>query len=136
MRMKNIIMALVLLVLIGMGGCATTGDFDINRKIGYEKFFDSYGNKKLVLKGNDLYLEDMVGNVSKQITHTPDIKEGYAIFSKEGDYIAYTEDNDGLPDTRNDKKYIIRSDGDDSERKEISLEEISHISSRRKGYLP
>lgn len=111
--------------LIGLGGCATTGSAVQNTQseIGYEKFYDSYGDYKIVGRDNDIYLEKLDGSESRRITNTSSIKEDFAIFSKDGNYIAYHENTD--------RHYIIRSNTDDRERKEISFDEISNIIEER-----
>jgi len=117
--------------LMGLAGCATTGSYaedNSQRNFGYDSFDDLKGEYKLVEKNNDVYLEKIDGSDSKQITHTPLVKETSA-FSSEGNYIIVMENYENQRDRRNShqKFFLIKRDSDDSTRKEISADEAVHI---------
>lgn len=129
--MTNIFLLLIIPALLGISGCATTGYATGGRnEIEYEKFHDSYGDQKIVSRNNDLYVEDLDGKNSRRITHTPSVKERYATFSKDMNYIVYTEDYGSFDKRRH---YLIKADSDDSERREISFDELFEFSKGR-GY--
>jgi len=127
--------------LMGLVGCATTGSAGQNtqNEIGYEKFYDSQGDYKLVRRNNDIYLEKIDGSEARQITHTPDIEESYANFSTDGKYIVFGEElkvkeSGSYPYIRKyiaaNKVYRIKSDSDDSTKQEISYEEYESLSGK------
>lgn len=109
--------------LIGLAGCATTSEL-ANNNIGYEEFFDSYGDYKLVGRNNDVYMEKLDGSESKKITHTPGIKEGDAFFVEKGKYIVYFEWR-RTPSFGDNKRYIQKTEGSWEERREINGAEYS-----------
>jgi len=124
---KDATLVLLGLSLLGLGGCATTENYAAENNMGYEQFFDSRGDYKLVERNNDLYFEKIDGSESRQVTHTPSIREAGAYFSRGGKYILYIEDvfND-YTQTRG-KHYRINFDGDDSNRKQISGDECASL---------
>ncbi len=113
--------------LMGLAGCATTGNYAAENNMGYEEFFDSRGNYKLVERNNDLYFEKIDGSESRQITHTPSIKEHGAFFGRDNKYILYCEDVPDYFANIRGKYYRINFDGDDSNRKQISLDEFASL---------
>lgn len=118
--MKNIVLILLCIVLLGLvSGCATVPVSNI----GYEKFYDSYGDHKLVGRNNDIYLEKLDGSESRQITHTPNNKERLAWFTKSGDYIVYWDET--TPSGYG--AYLTNIKEDDSKRIHISEDEASKL---------
>lgn len=121
---------LVGLGLLGMTGCATTGEYATNNssEIGYEKFFDSYGDYRLVRRNNDVWIEKLDGSESRQITHTPNVKEERADFSKDNNYILYLEyhyrDGEGRD---HGKAYRTKRNSDDSTKQEIGGSEYMDL---------
>jgi len=127
----SLLAGLILMGLATLAGCATTGSYaedNSQRNFGYDSFDDLKGEYKLVKKNNDVYLEKIDGSDSKQITHTPLVKETGA-FSAEGNYIIVMEEYENPHDRRNphQKFFLIKRDSDDSTRKEISADESVHI---------
>ena len=102
----------------------------------YDKYFDSYGDYKLVERNSDLYIEKMDSSESRRITNTPNVEESHATFTKEGNYIAYIEAVPYGVDPRKASCYIVKFLDNDSMRKPISSDEVADISQRRKGYKP
>lgn len=100
--------------LMGLAGCATTGQYD-----GWVS--EQRGEYKLITRNDDLYLEKLDGSESKQLTHTPNYPSGGARFIQGGKYIVYGENNGSVFDTG--RWYIIPAEGDDSQRKEITERE-------------
>lgn len=124
---KHLVRGLLPIILagsvLGVSGCATTGSA-VQNNLGYE-FLDSYGDYKIVRKDNDTYLEKLDGSESKRLTHTPDVYEdGY--FVSRGKYIRYRETHG-----KSGRYFVISIDGDDSNRKEISLEEYLKLIGRK-----
>jgi hypothetical protein len=113
---------------VGLGGCATMNGTGQNtqNEIGYEKFYDSYGDYKLVGRNNDIYLEKIDGSESKQITHTPHIVEIEAQFSVNGKYIVY-ETQDLFFISPIFKFYRVPINRDDTNRQEISKKEAQAL---------
>ncbi|MCX5713897.1 MAG: hypothetical protein NT033_03620 [Candidatus Omnitrophica bacterium] len=129
--MRNSILIFLCFALIGLSGCATSGSYaedNSQRNFGYDSFDDLKGEYKLVEKNNDAYLEKIDGSESRQITHTPLVKETSA-FSAEGNYIIVMEEYENTHDRRNphQKFFLIKRDSDDSTRKEISADEAVRI---------
>ncbi len=103
---------------VGLSGCATISHTAEN-KVDYE-FLDSQGDYRLVERNNDIYMEKLDGSESRQITHTPNVREEFALFSKTGKYILI-EERYNLES--NPKYYLIKFDSDDSTKKEIPGDE-------------
>lgn len=84
------------LSMLGMSGCASTQGYVSN--VDHQKFYDSYGEYKLVRRNNDIWMEKLDGGEGKRVTNTPEIEEGSAYFVSDGNYIAYrtivSRDND------------------------------------------
>jgi len=128
---KMLILGAGLMGLTTLAGCATTGNYaedNSQRNFGYDSFDDMKGDYKLVGRNKDIYLEKLDGSESRQITHTPLVKETSA-FSAEGNYIIVMENYENQHDRRNphQKFFLIKRDTDDSTRKEISADEAVHI---------
>ena len=105
----------------------------------YDRFYDSYGESRLVSKNNDVYVHTIDGSRSKQITHTPDTEEDSATFSKDGKHIAYSEylGKRTGPDGQSKgerKHYKVEVGCDDNARMEISAEEMENLKNEREGY--
>lgn len=118
-----------------MISCIYVKSYAEDNNVGYEKFFDSRGDQKLVRRSNDIYLEKIDSSDSKQITHTPDIEETYASFSTDGKYILFGEglgvEERGFYRLIAAKKhYRIKSDSDDNTKQEISYEEYESLSGK------
>jgi hypothetical protein len=128
--MRRITLLLIGISLLGLAGCATTGNYAGGNDIGYERFFDRRGDYKLVSRNNDVYLEKIDGSDSRQITHTPDIREGGADFGRDGKYILYSEDVFDPYAKIRGKYYKINFDSDDSTRKQISIDESASLSQK------
>ena len=111
--MKRIVPA-VGLGLMGLAGCATTGQYEMHA-------WAQKGEYKIITRNDDLYLEKLDGSDSKQLTHTPAKTNTYARFVADGKYIVYGEINSNGVGSR---YYIIPADSDDSQRKEISEQEF------------
>jgi hypothetical protein len=118
---------LIGLGLLGLGGCATGGNYSVQDDIGYEKFLALRGDYRLVERNNDVYLEKIDGSDSRQITHTPDIREFGADFACDGKYILYSEDAPDYSAKIRGKYYRINYNSDDSSRKQISLDEYGAL---------
>lgn len=104
---------------IVLTGCATTGGYE------YEGHrWAQLGEHKIITKNNDLYIEKIDGSESRRLTHTPELIEG-GRFVSGGKYFVYNEIKSYL-DTH-PKYYIMPTDGDDSQRKEISLQEFENL---------
>lgn len=101
-----------------LGGCATTSG-TMQKDVGYEQFYDSQGDYKLVGKNNDIYLEKLDGSESRQVTHTPNVKERAGYFTKTGNYIIYWDET--TPDGYG--AYLVKTEEDDSKRIRISEDE-------------
>ena len=106
--------SLIGLSLMGLAGCATTGQYD-----GWVS--EQRGDYKLITRNDEIYMEKLDGSESRQLTHTPNYPSGGARFIQGGKYIVYAENNGSIFDTG--KAYIIPADGDDSQRKEITERE-------------
>lgn len=102
----------------------------MEEKLGY-KFLGMKENKELILKDNDIYLQKIDGTGSKQITHTPQLKEHTAVFSADGNYIIFVERYDA-PRGKDPifEYFVIKSDSDDSTKREITLDEAVQIEGR------
>lgn len=118
--MKNLFMILLFTGLIGAVGCATVPSTMQRSEIGYEQFYDSQGDYKLVGKNNDVYIERLDGSESRQITHTPSMKEGYAYFTKNGKYILYAY-------RAGEGAFMVKRGEDDNNQKRISEKEFSNL---------
>ena len=94
-------------------------------EIGYEKFYDSYGDYKLVKKNNDVWKEKLDGSESTQITHTPNVTEDRADFFSNGEYIGYAE-KIYSPSFHLDF-FLVSSKSDDSQRKKVSVMEYINL---------
>lgn len=114
--------------VLGASGCATTGGYaESNSNIGYEKFYDSYGDYKLVQKNNDVWMEKLDGSEApKQITHTPDKLESIAFFSVNSKYIFYSENKTPNYIIGEGPHYLIPMGLNDERKKEIGREEMIH----------
>lgn len=118
--MRRCFSALALgLGLMGLAGCATTSLSE-----GY--FFQQRGEYQLVNRNNDLYLERLDGKESRRLTNTPENVEFKARFVADGEYIIYLEFARRFP-VEAHKAFIIPADGDDSERKEITQEQLETL---------
>jgi hypothetical protein len=134
--MKNdsifpILILLGLAALCGLGsGCATTGDYSPSeqREIGYEKFFDSYGEYRLVKKNNDVWKEKLDGSESTQITHTPNVSEDRADFFANGTYVGYAEE---VSHPYHLDFFLVPSKSDDSQRKKVSVREYINLAGQK-----
>ena len=104
------------LSMLGMSGCASTQGYVSN--VDYEKFYDSFGEYKLVGRNNDIYLEKLDGSESKQVTHSPKLVEEFADFIDDGKYVHFRV---------GDRRFIIDPHKDGSEPKEISSEESTEL---------
>jgi hypothetical protein len=124
----------VIVGLIGLAGCATTGSAVQNtqNEIGYEKFYDSYGDYKLVGRNNDIYLEKLDGSESRRITSTQDKIERYAYFVSNGKGIIYEEVSGKYYPYDEYRYFYIDRDKDDNSRKEISQKEFSNLFNDKK----
>lgn len=136
MKNKNLSLILILIglaALCGLGsGCAATSSYaeeNYKTNLGYESFYDLKGEYKLVGKNNDIYLEKIDGSESRQITHTPQVKEASSAFSSEGNYIIIMEEYENPHDRKNplQKFFLIKKESNDSTKKEISPDEAVHI---------
>lgn len=87
-------------------------------------FHDSHGLWKIVGRGDDLYLEQIYGDKVERLTNTPSIAESRAFFIKGGRYIVYEE-------SVWKKCYIVPFGKNDSDRKQITIEEFSHYDNNR-----
>ena len=90
-------------------------------------FMDKSGDMKIVLKKGDLYIERLDGSGSRKITHTPNIAEKKAYFSKDGKYVCYISLKEEVSDWRkpdNYTWYIQSIEEDDSQRREVSEAEF------------
>jgi hypothetical protein len=105
--------------LMGLAGCATTGMSE-----GY--FYQQNGEYQLVSRNNDLYLEKLDGKEGRRLTNTPENAEFKVRFVADGKYIIYLELARRFP-LESHKAYIIPTDGDDSERKEINQEQLENL---------
>lgn len=101
--------------LMGLAGCATTGQYEMHA-------WAQKGEYIIITRNEDLYLEKLDGSESRRLTHTPTYVEANARFVGQGKYIVYGENNGSAFDTG--RGYIIPADGDDSQRKEISEQEF------------
>lgn len=117
--MREISLLLIIIFLVGLSGCATAGS-TMRKDVGYEQFYDSQGDYHLVGKSNDVYIEKLDGSESRQITHTPNMKERYAYFTKSGEYILYSF-------RAGEGAFIVKRGEDDSNQKTISEEEFSKL---------
>ncbi|MEI8349381.1 MAG: hypothetical protein WCI77_04420 [Candidatus Omnitrophota bacterium] len=115
----------LLLVISGLSGLAEHATISIVSGEADYELLDTHGEYRLVEKNNDIWMEKLDGRETKQITRTPSIRETFAIFSKDGQYIVYAE--------QNNSRYIVKSGCDDGSRKEINFEEISNIIGERRG---
>lgn len=95
--------------LLGLTGCATTGytgeskeykRWEVERLTEARKkqngnmFKDSYLGRRLFSENEDLYIENLDGTDKKRITYSPETKETWAFFTKDGKYVFYrTTDN-------------------------------------------
>jgi len=115
--------------VLGASGCATMGS-GVQSNIGYDEFYDSYGDYKLVKRSNDIWMEKLDGSKSKQITYTPNLEEGNVFFTSDGKYIAYFEYKRGIDWSGNfgiDKFYVQKKPEENEnleERKEIRGDEF------------
>jgi Tol biopolymer transport system component len=116
-------MILLVAGLTGTNGCAGIPVNNVQNQVGYEKFFDSQGDERLIEKNNDLYLEKIDGSESRRITNTPKIKERTAYFSKNGRYIVYFDEtiSDGYG------AYLVQTNEDDSRKIKISEDEARKL---------
>lgn len=137
--------------LMSLAGCATTGYTQSNdptytaknimevealiraRQKAYQnKFKDSYDGKRIMEEVGDLYLENLDGNEKIRLTHTPQIKETWAFFTKEGKYIIYKTTNDNFT---TDQAYLLSINEQKTESKEISDQEWNrHTEEKFRGY--
>jgi len=133
------ILSFVLMGSLGLAECVTVESHAADNNTGYQKFYDSQGDYKLVRRNNDIYREKIDGSEARQITHTPDIEEAYANFSTDGKYIVFGEElkvkeSGSYPYIRKyiaaSKVYRIKSDSDDSTKQEISYEEYESLSGK------
>jgi hypothetical protein len=110
------------------GKCAIAGDNEAkNKTVGADyEYLDSRGDYRLIEKNKDVYIEKLDGSEGRQITHTPDIEESGAQFSKDGKYIIFTVRADPK-EAYSFKCYLIKRDSDDSTRKEISRVEALNL---------
>ncbi|MFH1211466.1 MAG: hypothetical protein V1659_00890 [Candidatus Woesearchaeota archaeon] len=125
--MKNATLILIGLGLSILGGCATT-ESRTQKDLGYQRFYSSWGNYRLVKKSNDVYLQTLNGNLDKQITHTPKIIEIDAQPSIDGKWIVY-ETQDAVFLSPIFKFYRVPVDKDDSEGEQITKGEAESLTS-------
>ena len=105
-------------LLVSLAGCATTG-------LRESYVWRQQGEYQIITRNDDLYLEKLDGSESRQLTHTPNYPEWDARFVGNGEYIVYGETNGSSIDTG--RLYIIPANGDDSERKEISQNQMDSL---------
>lgn len=100
-------------------GCATTG-----LREGHVWAQNDTNEHQIITKNDDLYLEKLDGSESKRLTHTPELSEWDARFAGNGKYIIYGEIRNSVD---SGKLYIIPANGDDSQRKEISQQQMDSL---------
>lgn len=115
--LKNLVAVSLVIGSLALNGCATTSGVN-QSNIDYDLQDTSKdGDYKLIRKDNDIFLEKIDGSESRQITHTPYIRE-YPNFTKNEKYIVYFEE--GQRHKYDFKYFIVPIEKDDSSRKEIS----------------
>ena len=114
--MRNKFMTALLLgaSLFGLAGCAALYSIDPN--VPHDEYFDSHGDYRLIERNNDIYMEKIDRSESRQITHTPNVREKSASFVKDGNYIIYFDEN--APNGYS--AYLVKTEEDDSKRIRIS----------------
>lgn len=102
--MKKI--AFLFCVLMGLAGCATAGSSIYSNDNGMtadereiviknrqekseQRLKDVYNGYKLISESNDLFIVKLDGNERSRITSTPEVKETWAIITKDGSCVAY-----------------------------------------------
>jgi len=121
--MRNTIFILVGLGLLGLTGCKSVPVSKSQNEIGYEGFYDSYGNYRLVRRNNDIWMEKLDGSESRRITNTPAILERKAYFSKDGNYIIYLDGTIAY----GEGAYLVKTKEDDSAKVRITEYEAYKI---------
>ncbi len=102
---------------IGLTGCGPAHRFVHGLR-------DTRGEDKLICIDSDLYVEKVYTGEKRRLTHTPDMIKDAAYFALDGKYIIYAEHPFTIGIQPKRKYYIIPSDNDDKDRKEISEEEF------------
>ena len=92
-------------------------DIEIRKKVADERFKDSYNGLKIISENYDLYIETMDGKDKRRITNTPDVKETWAFFTKDGKSVIYQTTDSNFTTER----YFIQPiDKDDGSKEEMS----------------
>lgn len=86
--MRKISLVLLIIGLMGLSGCVTAPVSSMQNQVGYEKFYDSNGEFRIVARNNDLYMEKFDGSGNMQITNTPNEREDGAFL--QGNKIAFS----------------------------------------------
>ena len=115
--------SLLLACLFPLGGCATSENYVSN--VDYEEFYDASGEHKLVRRNNDIWMENLDGSESRQLTNTPAVKEWIAEFILEGRYVLYST-TEGR--TEHFRYFIATVSGGDVKTREVDKEEWGHLS--------
>ncbi len=122
MHSKFMVVLLLGASLLGLAGCCT---FGVSGPDGYDQFYDTNGEYRLVKRNSDVWMEKIDGSEKRQITHTPDSREDEAYFVSNSKYIAYYNPY-GTPAAGfvTSKAFIVLTENDDSQRKEITMDEF------------
>lgn len=104
----------IALGLMGLTGCASL--YTVDHNVHQDEYFDSHGDYRLIERNNDIYMEKLDRSESRQITHTPNVREKSASFVKNWNYIIYFDET--TPAFSGG--YLVKTEEDDSKRIRIS----------------